>query len=145
MSITGSSLGYVRKVDRSTCACTSSSQSVGGVAAPSRTDPNISTRADLVQHSCRPTSAPMLNRYILFYSSFSSSFFYIFMGSGTRRCCPSATVPSSFFYIFLGSGTRRPSAQCPLTPSFSSSDFQTPQPRLLAGGFLVASKADRQS
>jgi len=38
-----------------------------------------------VQQSRRPTSAPVLNRYILFYSSFSSSFFfYLPMGYPSR-------------------------------------------------------------
>jgi len=43
---------------------------------------DIRTHADLVQHSCRPTSAPMLNRYILFYISFFSSSIYLW---GTPR------------------------------------------------------------
>jgi hypothetical protein len=35
---------------------------------------NISTHADPVQHGCRPTSAYVLNRYILFYISFRDLF-----------------------------------------------------------------------
>ena len=42
---------------------------------------NLRTHADQVQHPRRPTSAPVRNRYILFYSSFSSSFFYLPMGT----------------------------------------------------------------
>jgi hypothetical protein len=41
---------------------------------------DIRTHADPVQHSCRPTSAPMLHRFYFFYSYFSSSFFYLSMG-----------------------------------------------------------------
>ena len=54
---------------------------LGGRIAPT----NIRTHADVLQHSRRPTSAPVLNRYILFYRSFSSSFFfYLPMGYPSR-------------------------------------------------------------
>jgi hypothetical protein len=36
---------------------------------------NLRTHADKVQHSRRPTSAPVLNRFYLFYISFSSSIY----------------------------------------------------------------------
>ncbi len=45
---------------------------------------NLRAHAEPVQHSCRTTSAPMLNRFYLFYSSFSSSFFYLPMGYHSR-------------------------------------------------------------
>ena len=44
--------------------------------------PNIRSPADLHQHWCRPTSAPMRTRYILFSISFYSPFFYLW---GTPR------------------------------------------------------------
>ena len=46
-----------------------------GVFAPNHSPPhNISTHADPVQHWCRPTSAYVRNRYILFYISFRDLF-----------------------------------------------------------------------
>ena len=51
---------------------------IGGRVTPT----SIRTHADQVQHPCRPTSAPVLNRFYLFYISFFSSSIYLW---GTPR------------------------------------------------------------
>ena len=72
MSISGSSSGDAWKIVRSPWACTSSPQSVGGPRVEKTgVGNNLRIHAYLHQHRCRPTSAPMLNRYILFDSYFS--------------------------------------------------------------------------
>jgi hypothetical protein len=66
--------------------CTSSPQSVGGPRAreTEQLPPTSAPMPTPVQHSCRPTSAPMLNRYILFIVlSLLLSSIYL---RGTPRC-----------------------------------------------------------
>ena len=81
---------------------------------------NIRSHADQDQHVCRPPSTPMLNRFYLFYSSFSSSFFYLAMGSGGWAASLHRPNPSSGIY----------------DPN---------QPPSVLGGSMVASMADQAS
>ena len=58
-------------------------------AAPLRASSRAPTSAPMptpVQHVCRPTSTPMLNRFYLFYISFfSSPLFYLYVGYPSRH------------------------------------------------------------
>jgi hypothetical protein len=54
----------------------------GGAPENRHPGSNIRSHADPHQHSCRPTSAPVRNRYILLSISFYSRFFYLW---GTPR------------------------------------------------------------
>jgi len=86
---------------------------------------NLRTHAEPVQHSCRTTSAPMLTRFYLFYSSFSSSFFYLPMGYHSRPHLSDRQKPAD---LSVG-------AHPGFSPPDSGSSWQTaPQsPRWLIG------------
>ena len=63
MPIAGSSADDTRQIFRSSRACMSKSRSIfKQCAGETGGGTNIRTHADPVQHSCRPTSAPVLNR-----------------------------------------------------------------------------------
>ena len=71
--------------------CTSSPQSIGGPrVGETGGGTNIRTHTDQLQHSRRPTSAPLLNRYILFYKFFLFFFFFLL-----SMVYPSRPHPSS--------------------------------------------------